>query len=82
MSKSKPKLVGRIRYVEDYDGKGHEYYVFENKWTDEEHWGLECAFRLLDYDDGVRHEDAVLLSYQALTCIRNWLRLGMTFHFE
>lgn len=31
----KKELVCRIRYVEDWNGRG-EHFLFENKWTDEE----------------------------------------------
>ena len=75
MSKT-PKLEGRIYYAEDWNGHG-EHYVFENKWTNEDEWGLECAFKLLDHNG----EEGVLINYQALTLIRQWQRLGVDFHF-
>ena len=66
---------GRIRYEEDWYGKG-EHYVFEGRWSDEE-WGLDTAFKLLDYNE----QKGILLNYEALTKIREWMRLGIPFHF-
>ena len=66
----KNKLIGRIRYEEDWNGRG-EYYIFENKWSNEEEWGLECAFPLVND----------MVHYEALTLIRQWQRLGMEFYF-
>ena len=77
----KPRLECRIRYEENWSGQG-EYYVFENKWTDEEGWGLDCAFPLVSYDDGklvVGKGD--LLNYQALTKVRELMKLGIQFYF-
>ena len=76
MAKKEPEFEGRIRYVEDWNGRG-EYFLFENKWTNEEEWGLEIAFKLLDYGD----EKGEVVNYRALTTIREWQRLGMKFHF-
>jgi len=65
---SKPRLQCRIRYVKNWLDKG-EYYVFENKWTNEPdtEWGLDTAYQLVD--------DRI--SYQALTKIRDLMRLGI-----
>jgi hypothetical protein len=63
-------LEARIRYDENYMNDG-EHYVFENRWSDEEEWGMEMAFKLIDDR----------LSYQALTKIREWKRLGIPFYF-
>lgn len=71
-----PKLEGKITYVEDWYGKG-EYYIFSTKWTNEDEWGLDTAFKLLDYGE----EKAGVISYQALTKIREWQRMGIPFHF-
>ena len=73
---SKQKLQGRIRYVEDWNGQG-EYFVFETKWSNEQDWGLDTAFKLLDYGD----EKGVVLNYTALTKIREWQKLGIEFWF-
>ena len=72
----KTKLMGRIRYEEDWCGRG-EHFVFENKWSDEDEWGLEVAFKLLDYGE----EKGAVVSYQAITKIREWQTLGIDFHF-
>ena len=77
----KPKLECRIRYEENWAGRG-EYYVFENKWTDEEGWGLDSAFPLVSYEDGnlvVGKGD--MLNYQALTKVRELMKLGIRFYF-
>lgn len=71
-----PYLEARIRYVEDWNGQG-EYYVFENKWTNEEEWGLDVAFKLQDSAE----EKGVLLHYEALTKIRELMNLGIPFYF-
>lgn len=67
----KAKYEVRIRYDEDWKGEG-EYFVFEGKWTNEQEWGLDTAFKLID--------DRI--SYQALTKIRELKRLGIDFYFE
>jgi len=77
----KPRLECRIRYDENWCDRG-EYYVFENKWTDEEGWGIDSAFPLCSYDDGklvVGKGD--LVNYQALTKVRELLKLGIRFYF-
>lgn len=71
MAKKKAKLVGRIRYEENWNGQG-EYFIFENKWTDEEDWGLEMAVPCVD--DRIH--------YTALTKIREWQNLGIEFYFK
>lgn len=72
----KRKLQGRIRYEENWNDWG-EHYIFEIKWSDEDEWGLEVAYKLLDYKD---HKGAVL-NYEALTKVREWMRLGVDFYF-
>lgn len=67
---AKRKLQGRIRYVEDWHGRG-EHYLFEVKWSDEKEWGLDTAYGLI--------EDAI--HYTALTKIREWQNLGIEFWF-
>ena len=74
--KFKPKLEGRIKYVEDFDDS--EAFVFETKHTDEDEWGLDTAFTLIPRDDDP-HND--LISYQALTKIREWMRIGISVRF-
>lgn len=66
----KKKLKGRIYYDEDWNGNG-EYFVFQNKWTDEDEWGTEVAFPLVND----------MIHYTALTQIRKWLDLGIEFYF-
>lgn len=78
-------FVERIRYVENWnggDGTG-EYFLFEGKWSDEDdsHWGLDTAFKLLDLDYKGIHEKGVLLNYQALTKIRELMKMGIDFYF-
>lgn len=68
---SKARLEGRIRYAEDWNGRG-EHFVFETKWSNEKEWGLDTAYRLIDDN----------LHYTALTKIREWQRLGISFRFE
>ena len=65
------KLEARIRYEEDWNGMG-EHFVYELKRADEDEWGLDSAFKLIDDR----------LSYQALTKIREYMRLGIDFHFS
>ena len=80
----KPQYEVRIRYDENWNGQG-EYFVFEGKWTDEKEWGLDSAFKLLDYRDenGNVHEQdkAAVLNYQALTKIRELQKIGIPFYF-
>ncbi|MBQ6483078.1 MAG: hypothetical protein IJI45_18385 [Anaerolineaceae bacterium] len=70
MAKKKNALIGRIRYVENWHGEG-EHYVFELKWENEDEWGLDTAFTLVD--------DRI--SYHALTKIREWIKCGVDFYF-
>lgn len=55
----------RVRYCEK-DQDGHEVYIFEIRQHGEEEYGFSKSFRLID--------DRI--SYQALTEIRELLRLG------
>ena len=84
MAKSKKeKLECRIRYDKDWNGQG-EHFVFEDKWTDEDEWGLDSAFPVCEIKDGnlsVGHGDGTLISYQALTKIRDLLRMGVSVRF-
>ena len=66
-------LEGRIRYVEDWNGRG-EHYLFELKHKKEEpsEWGLDTAFKIIDGN---------LVSFQALTTIREWKHLDIPFRF-
>lgn len=70
-------LEGRIRYEENYENEG-EFFVFELKWNDEKNWGLDTAYKLLEDTNG----ECNLLSYEALTKIREWKKLGVDFYFE
>ena len=70
----------RIRYFENWNNEG-EHFVFEGKWSNEDEWGLDTAFQLFDYDkDGV-HETGSLISYRALTKIRELMKMGISFRF-
>lgn len=73
---AKDKLEGRIRYEENWNGLG-EYFIFETKWASEKEWGLDTAFKLLDY----KGEQGVVMSYRTLTKVREWANLGIDFHF-
>ena len=66
-----PRFIERIRYVEDYEGHG-EAYVFEGKWTNDNEWSLDTAFYLKDD----------MISYQALTKVRELMRNGTEFSFS
>ena len=70
----------RIRYVEDWHGEG-EHYVFEGKWSDEDSWGLDMACKLFDLDHAGQHFKGELISYQALTKIRELIKMRIPFHF-
>lgn len=67
----------RIRYEENWNGEG-EHFIFEGKWTDEDEWGLDSAFKLFDYEG----EKGAVISYTALTKIRELMKLGVKFHFS
>ena len=76
-----PRFECRIRYVENWNGKG-EHFVFENHWTDEE-WGLDCAFPLVRVEDGdVIYGEGEMLHYTALTKIRELQQLNVPFYFS
>ena len=66
----KRKLEVRIRYEEDWKGIG-EHFIYETKWSDENEWGLDTAFKLVDD----------MISYQALTKIREMMRNNIDFYF-
>ena len=70
------KLQGRIRYEENWNGRG-EYFVYETKWSNEKEWGLDTAFNLLDYGE----EKGAVVRYEAVTKIREWMRQGVEVHF-
>ena len=75
---SKEKLMGRIHYEEDWHGLG-EHFIFDTKWSNEgeDDWGLDTAFKLLDYNG----EAGAVISYKAITKIREWQRMGIDFRF-
>ena len=76
MKKKETYLEGRIRYEENYNGQG-EYFIYELKWSDEDEWGLDIAFKLRDTEvDGVVYKGE-LVHYQAITKIREWKRCGV-----
>ena len=82
---AKPYLEGRISYCKDWYGEG-ECFLFQTKWSDEPEtaWGLDTAFYLLNPDGEkmkIAHGDGEWLSYQALTKIREWLKLGVHIYF-
>ena len=70
----------RIRYVEDWHGEG-EHFLFEGKQSDEEAWCLDTAFKLFDLDYNGYHNKGELISYQALTKIRELRKMGIPYHF-
>lgn len=76
MAKKKAMYEERIRYVENWNGNG-EYFLFEGKWSNEEEWGLDTAFKCLDYHG----EKGAVVSYQALTKIRELQRMGVPVSF-
>ena len=59
----------RVRY-EKKDDK--EWYIFENRQNEEEEFGLDMAFELRDD----------MVSYQALTKVRELLRRGYDIRFK
>lgn len=61
----------RIRYCEK-DQDGDECFVFETRQSSEEEFGLCVSFRLIDDR----------LSYQALTQIRELMKLGYKIWFQ
>lgn len=67
MAKQK-KMVGRIRYAENWHGEG-EHFVFEWKWDDEDEnqWTLTCAAPVVND----------MVHYTALTQIREWQKIGI-----
>ena len=60
----------RIRYCEK-DQDGYECYIFEIRQSGEEEYGFSKSFRLID--------DRI--SYQALTEIRELMKLGYKIYF-
>lgn len=77
-----PRLECRIRYAENWNGQG-EHFVFENKWTNEEEWGLDSAFPLVTVEDGdVIRGEGELIHYTALTKVRELMKLGVHFYFS
>lgn len=81
MAKKKETLQGRIRYEENWHGEG-EHYLFELKQPGEESWGLSKAFALVSYEDNeIQIGKGDFLNYRALTQIREWMKLGIPFHF-
>lgn len=67
-------VEGRIRYVNNEERFEGEWYLFEIFQKDTKEWGLDTAYPL-KYDGEFIH-------YQALTKVREWLNLGIKFHFE
>lgn len=70
-------IEGRVRYCKDWNGKG-EYYLFESRRAGEDEYSLENAFKLWDYEG----ENAVMIHFSALPKIREWMAIGVNFHFE
>lgn len=78
-----PYLEGRICYCADLYGDG-EHFVFQSKWSNEPDtmWSLECAFPFVEYKNGeLIIGSGDLLNFQAVTKIREWMKLGVKFHF-
>ena len=78
----KRHFVERIRFVEDWNGHG-EHFVFEGKMSDESdtEWGLDAAYKLFDLDYNGCHEKCALISYEALTKIRQLIAMRTDFWF-
>ena len=77
----KKRFQERIRYDENWNDEG-EHFVFEGKWTDEDEWSLDSAFKLFDYKNGDYFEKGSLINYQALTKIRELMKCGTEFWFS
>ena len=73
----KERVQLRIRYDENWNGKG-EFYVFECRRSNEDEWGLDTAFKLMDKDD----IKGILINYQALTKIRECMKNGVEIIWE
>ena len=76
----KDKMIGRVRYVEDWYGQG-EHFLFECKWEDEPEtgWSLDSAFPLFDVIDGeIKTGTGDYIHYTALTKIREWRKTSIT----
>lgn len=80
---NKRHYVERIRYVEDWHGHG-EHFIFEGKMSDEDddQWGLDTAFKLFDLDYDGHHKKGELISYEALTKIKQLLNMRTDFWFS
>ena len=65
------KMVGRIRYCENWHDEG-EHYVFEWRFDDEDAWCFECAAKLYSFG-----EFKDMIHYTALTKIREWNKIGI-----
>lgn len=79
MAKKERRMIGRIRYDENWMNEG-EHYVFEFRWEDEgeNDWSMECAFPLLSYKDGeLVCGKGDLIHYTALTKVREWMKQGI-----
>lgn len=76
------KLQVRMKYYEDWNGRG-EHFVLENKMPDEDEWGLGTAYKLFDLkdDQGNVIKEGELLSYEALTKIRDLKKRGIEVRF-
>lgn len=69
MLEEEERPICRVRY-EEKDGR--EQYIFENRQHDEDEFGLDMAFHLQND----------MVSYQALTKVREYLRLGYHICFK
>lgn len=69
------RVQGRIRYVENWEEnpRGGEWFLFEIQSRDTGEWGLDTAYPL--------SADGESLNYRALTHVREWMDLGIEFHF-
>lgn len=62
------KVKARIRFEENERG---EFFVYEIQDPQDKEWGIQTEFRV----------ENDMVSYQAITTIREWMRSGVEFHF-
>lgn len=79
MAKKERRMIGRIRYDENWMNEG-EHYVFEFKFEDEDDnsWSMESAFPLVSFKDGeMICGSGDFIHYTALTKVREWMKQGI-----
>ena len=73
---AKSKVEYRIRYAQNYKGL-EECYLFESKSSNSDNWTLDTAYGLQKDANG----ENTLISYEALTKIRELQQMGISFYF-